>query len=96
MRRFPAQAFSGPMVHVVDGKCDLFRGHVQQVGVRGEVLADYAIGVLIQAALPRMVRMGNEDSRIQAGGDSVMPGEFFSIVKSNRVATVAVWLKQEL
>nr|WP_239234339.1 hypothetical protein [Candidatus Nitrotoga sp. BS] len=40
--------------------------------------------------------MGKEDSRIQASGDSFMPGEFFPIVKSNRVAAVAVRFKQGL
>ena len=43
-----------------------------------------------------MVRMGKEDSRIQASGDSFMPGEFFPIVKSNRMAAVAVRFKQGL
>ena len=28
MWRFPAQAFSGPMIHLIDGECDLLRGHV--------------------------------------------------------------------
>ena len=40
--------------------------------------------------------MSKEDSCIQASGDSFMPGEFFPMVNSNRVATVAVRLKQGL
>ena len=40
--------------------------------------------------------MGKEDSRIQASGDGLMPGEFFPIVKSNRMAAVAVRFKQGL
>ena len=40
--------------------------------------------------------MSEEDSRIQAGGDCFMPGEFFPIVESNCVAELFVRHQQGL
>ena len=64
MRCFPVQAFSGPVVHLIDDECDLFKSHLQQIGSLGEILLDEAV-VQRNCAATVAVRLkqGLDDSR---------------------------------
>ena len=64
-RTLEAQAFAGPMVELADVGAELFGRNERQVGAFGQVLAQEAIGVLVGAPLPGVVRMGEVDGQIQ-------------------------------
>src|SRR5208337_2666776 len=64
-----AEAFSGPVVEFGGDLVQLgFAVHGQVAALR-EVLAQQAVGVLVAAALPRLVRVAEEDLDVGGDGD---------------------------
>jgi len=52
-------------------------------------IPDETVCVLVETALPGMVRGRKEDFRTQSSGDVLMRSEFLAVVKSDRVDGVA-------
>ena len=57
----PAESFSRPSVELPSDGIELSLREVGQVGAFREILAQQAMGVLVDAALPRAVRIGEID-----------------------------------
>jgi hypothetical protein len=53
-----------------------------------EEVANDAIGIFIQAALPCMIRRGEEDCGLQGIGDVLMRGKLLSVVERDGVHEV--------
>src|SRR5215475_671701 len=62
-----AEGFAGAGVELVGDGVELVLGVGAQVGAFGQVVADQAVGVLVGAALPGRVGVGEVDG--DAGGD---------------------------
>ena len=76
----PSEGFAGAGVEFGGDVVEVFAGVHGQVGALGEVLAQQAVGVLVGAALPWAVRVGEVD--LNAGVDRQLGvlGEFFAAV----------------
>src|SRR5271154_6699227 len=59
-------------------------GQRREVCSLWEVLSDEAISVFVEAAFPRVIRLGKVGFGSQSRDDFGMGGEFFSVVVSNR------------
>jgi hypothetical protein len=57
----PAEDFSWPCVECVHDRLELLGTPARHVGPLREVLAQQSVGVLVCAALPRTVRIGELD-----------------------------------
>ena len=86
MRGAIAQAFARSVVKPIHRLIDLILAHLEQVGFLGKELAQQAIVVFIEPTLPGAVRMRKVHLGLQALGDEFMLGEFFAIVKGQRLA----------
>ena len=80
MRVFEAETLSGSVIEAVDGELDVLSSNDLEAHVLGEELADQAIHILIGAALPGRVRMGEEEVCPEARSDTLMLGEFPAVV----------------
>src|ERR1700733_16057462 len=58
----PAEALAGPVVELVFDVLELGGGVRAEVGALGEVFAQQPVDVLVAAALPGCVRVGEEDA----------------------------------
>ena len=65
-----------------------------QVHPFGYILANEAIGVFVEPALPGMVRLGEIDRRVQRLADGPMVGKLLSIVGGNRLCMRLMRSKQ--
>ena len=65
MRGFEAEDFARTVVECVLDGGELLMGDEAQIHALGEELSDEAIGVLVGPALPRTVRVAEEDVHVQ-------------------------------
>lgn len=83
LRRGPKpQALSRPMVELIHGMRNLRVGHRRQIPVFRKVLANKAVGIFVQAAFPRGIRMREVDLGCKVTRHPCMVGELASIVIS--------------
>ena len=94
MRGAIVQAFARPMVEAIQRTIDLIMADLEQVGRLWKELAQQAIVVLIEPALPRAVWMRKVDLSLQASGDEFMFGKLFAIVKGQGLALGLVRAQQ--
>ena len=64
-RKAPSQSFTGSVIKVVENRGKVSGRNREEITALGEEKAKKAIGILIAAALPRLVRFGKEDGSIQ-------------------------------
>lgn len=81
MRRSEAEAFSGPVIESLHGEGDLLGLDGIEAAFLGEVLTHQAVGVLVGAALPGSVRMGEVEGGIELPGDGLVFGKLFAVVR---------------
>ena len=73
------------MIESVFDKAQLVIGNVAQVGVFGQILADEAVDLFIEAALPGLVGLGKIDFSLQFTSDGFMSGELPAVIGGNGV-----------
>lgn len=83
------------MVKFVDCKCDLFRGDViERHLLLWKELPNETVHVLVGTALPRGVRLGEEEVGSKFAGDTLMLCELFAVAGRQRVNTGGIWRQQ--
>src|SRR6185437_10528865 len=75
-----AEPLAGAVVELVGDVLELGGGPDAEVGALGEVLAEQAVDVLVAAALPGGVRVGEVDADAGGLGDALVAGEFLAAV----------------
>ena len=75
-----AEAFSGAVVEAMHGQFDIVCGDEFESHLLREELANQTVHVLVGTALPRGIRMGKVEVRIERGGDALMLGELTPVV----------------
>ena len=60
----------------------------------GKELANQSVGVLIGAALPGSIGIGEEYRHLSVGRQELVLGELFAIVEGDAAALLAGWLKE--
>ena len=88
-RRFPAEDFTGTFVEHFLISTKLLVGDGGKVGSLGEVVADSAILAFAGAALPRTVRMTEENFEAEVGGEGLVLGHFLALVVSETQAELS-------
>ena len=79
-RGFPAEDLSGAFVeHLLVG-AELLMRNFGEVGALGQVVADAVVLALAGGALPRTVRVAEEDLQCEVGGQGDVFGHFLSLV----------------
>lgn len=78
--RFEARAFSGAIVEFVHGLSHLVIGDVAEISALGKVLPDQAVGILVGAALPGGIGVGEVEAGIKYPSDVGMLGELLAVV----------------
>ena len=68
---------------------DLFGRDWSKAGAFRELLANEAVGVLVQAAFPRVIGLGKIESSFQFLSDALISGELFAIVGSEAKEGIA-------
>src|SRR3990172_5262104 len=80
-----AEALARTMVESVFDHAELRSGQGGQVPRLGEVLTHQAVGVLVGAALPRAIRIGEIEPGVEVGGDPLVKRELTAVVGGQRV-----------
>ena len=93
---FPSQGFSGPDVEPPCDIVELFLREQRQVGALGQVLAQQAVGVFADAALPGSVRMGEVDVDSGVPGQGLVVSHLRSLVVGQGAAQLAVEAVEDL
>ncbi len=75
-----AQGLSWAVAKFIHGMLDFDVAHGRQLPLFREVLANQAIGVLVQSALPRGIRMSEAYPRLKVSGHAGMATEFAPVV----------------
>src|SRR5271163_2723907 len=83
-RGLVAEYLSGAGVEFIFDPLDVGVGQRREVCALWEVLSDEAVSVFVEAAFPRVIRLGKVGFGSQSRDDFGMGGEFFSVVVSNR------------
>ena len=78
MRSSIAQAFARSVVESVQGLVDLDIADAKQAHLLGEELAQQAVGVLVGATLPGVIRPGEIDAGVQALADELVLGKLLA------------------
>lgn len=94
MRRSEAEAFSGPVIESLHGEGDLLGLDGIEAAFLGEVLTHQAVGVLVGAALPGSVRMGEVEIGIELAGDGLVVGKLLAVVGGDGMHKRLEWLEQ--
>src|SRR2546422_4082253 len=76
----PTQRLSRAVVEVPSDPVQLGSGIDAELGIPGEVLAEQAVAVFIAAALPRAVRIAEEDADVGVDGELHVLGHFLALV----------------
>jgi hypothetical protein len=76
------QAFAGPVVELADRGRELLGRDLGQVRALGQVLTQQAIGILVGAAFPGVVGMGEVDGEVEFLFEFERPGKLAAIVQS--------------
>ena len=87
--RVKAKRFSGPAVEQAFHLRHRRRVNCSEVRPLWEEVPNQASGVLIHAALPRMIGRSKEDVRLQAVRPLSVPGKLFAVVVGDRMDVVA-------
>lgn len=82
------------MIQSFHGEADLLWSDGIEAAFLGEVLAHQPIGVLVGAALPGSVRMGEVEVGIKLAGDGLVIGEFLAVVGGDGMYKSLEWLEQ--
>jgi len=69
------------MIQSFHGEADLLRTDGIEAAFLGEVLAHQTVGVLVGAAFPGSVRMGEVEGGIELPGDGLVLGKLFTVVR---------------
>ena len=85
MWRFESETFSGTVVETMHGEFNVLLGDVLEGHLLREELADEAIHILVGAALPGGIGMGEEEVSAEFLGDPLMLSELLSIVGRERM-----------
>ena len=80
------EALARPVVESVERIVNFVLRDLSQIGGLGKVLAQQAIGVLVEPALPRVIRVCEVHIRPQAVSDECVLRKLFAIVKGDRLA----------
>ena len=83
---FPAERFAGALVEQPRNVVELGLAGFAEICTFGQELAQQAIGVLVAAALPRRVRIGEPDIESQAPSQFGMTGHFAAPVVGHALA----------
>ena len=83
MGRQVSQTFSWTMVQPILDPSNLRSNQCGQIPILGQILSDQSVSVLIGAALPRCIRIGEVESAIEHCADSLMIGKFLAVVGSD-------------
>ena len=73
------------MIEACDDFCKRLVGDLIEVAALGIILADEAVGVLVGAALPGGVGVGEVDREAGGGLDPLETGELLAVVEGERV-----------
>src|SRR5688572_23871764 len=82
----PIQSLSRAVVQLPSYRIELGSSVNAQIGILGEVLAEQAVAVLTAAALPRAVRIAEEDTDVGIDSEPHVIGHFFAPVPGERAA----------
>ena len=86
----PAETFSRPSVELPSDGIELSLREVGQVGAFREILAQQAMGVLVDAALPRAVRIGEIDGDAGHFGKAFVLGHFAPLIVGHGKAALSL------
>ena len=86
----PAEGFSRAGVQLPSHGIERLLAEVGEVRALREVLAQQAVGVFVDGALPWAVRVGEVDFDPGAGGDLLVAGHFLALVVGHREAALLV------
>ena len=78
------------MIKAIHNESQLVIGNMPQVGLLGQILTDQAVDLLIQAALPSLVRFGEVDLGLKFTGNGFMSGKLPTVIRSDRVNPLAM------
>ena len=81
-----AQAFSRSMIQLGDIEAELCGGDLRQIGAFGQVLTQQAVSVLVGAAFPGVVGMGEVDRQIESAFQLDRTGELAAVVQGQAPA----------
>jgi hypothetical protein len=84
--RSHVEACSGARIQAMGDGVQRALGVARHVRILGKVLAQQPIGVLVGAALPRTVRIGNEDRDGESLGQPLVLGQLFAPIVGARFA----------
>ena len=93
-RRFPAEDFTGTFVEHFLISTELLIGDGGKVGSFGEVVADSSILAFAGAALPRAMRMTEENLEAEVGGEGLVLGHFLALVVSETQAELSRYVAE--
>jgi hypothetical protein len=85
-RGLPREHLAGSAVERGSDGVDLFGRPSGQVGALREVLAEKSVGVLVRAALPWALGVGEEDGDVGLDREVGVGGELLASVPSERAA----------
>ena len=81
-----AQAFARSVVELIDSIIDIVLADLEEAGVLWKVLAQQAIGVLVESTLAGAVRMREVHLGLQKLANEFMLCKLLAVVKSQRLA----------
>ena len=79
-RGLPTKDFSGTLVEHFLISAELLIRDERQIRALGQVVADATVLALAGAALPRAVRMAEEDLQVEIGGEQLVLGHLLALV----------------
>ena len=79
----PAEDFARPVVDLGDELVEFYLGEVLEAGAFRKVFANPAVEVLVRAALPGGVRVGEVGRDSEGVGELVVVGELAAVVGSH-------------
>src|SRR3954469_6257623 len=82
MRRLVVEALSGPVVERICDFIELLLGVVGKRAALGDVLANEAVMVFVEPALPGSMRLGEVTTRACGLSDRLVAAEFRAVVQS--------------
>jgi hypothetical protein len=77
---FPVECFSRPRIHLPSNGIELALGEARKIGSLGEILSKQSVGVLVDAPLPRAMRVGEVDLHAGVGRELLVLGHLAALV----------------
>lgn len=78
------------MVELIERVLDVMATHPQQVHGLGEILTQQPVGILVEAALPPVIRVRKVHLGLQALGNERMFGKLLAVIQGQRQAVLLV------